>query len=134
MIAMPEDAWPRVAAIYYLVVNEKEDVDATTQHVRVPEQGWVALKGSVEEAVSRYAWGQADRVVFEAKLQDLRCYRFTLTHFGQSAVYLGHFKLEQSGWKQHPIALTWTSASARYRGDLPKHVQAFNQDLAHCHM
>ena len=114
------------AAFYFLVVK-RQDVDET--HVRVTNQGWIPLKGDAEEAFSRYCWGHADRAAFEAGLGDLRCLRFSLTHAGQSAVYLGHFKLNEKGWSKHPISYTWTSSVARFHGDLPLRIQALDQEL-----
>ena len=124
------------AAYYFLVVNPKVDVDFDQGHVRPSAQGWVSLKGSVEYAFYRYCWGKTNRVEFEASLRDVVCLRFTLTHAGQSAVYLGHFNLEQRGWSRQPTGRIWKSAVARYRGDMPMRVEesTCGQDSAHCQM
>ena len=46
---------PELAAEYYVCVAP-DDVDNTLQQVRRGTEGWVALKGSFEEAFSRYCW------------------------------------------------------------------------------
>ena len=75
---------PVLAGEFYLCLHEDEIAQAT-QHVRRGTQGWGALKGSVEEAFSRYCWRHPDRAALEAALAHVRCLRLSLTHAGAFA-------------------------------------------------
>ena len=122
---------PELAAEYYVCVSP-DDVDNTLQQVRRDTEGWVDLKGSFEEAFSRYCWRFPDRAALEAGLAHVMCLRLSLTHVEQAALYLGHVKMVQGGWSQHPILRTWTSSSARFHGDLPMRVVSGNGEVWKC--
>ena len=127
VMAAPQMEMREDAAHYYLLVDPRKDL--SVEEVLAGPEGWVALHGSRDEALERYCWRVSDRTIFVASLRELRMLEFTLTHAGQSAVYLGFFKLEQKGWEQHAILRTWTSTRARYPGDLPMQLMCGNTFL-----
>ena len=117
--------WPSCAATFYLVFRPEElENGAFCQG----DQAWWALKGNVDGAIRRHAW-RCSRGGFEAELARLRCVRFTLTHVGMSAVFLGYVRLELSGWRQHPIHGTWSASAARFAGDLPENAVINGDEL-----
>ena len=128
MAAMNAVGLPAVAAEYFLVVNTATDMSPDQSSVRLGSEKWISLKGSVEEAMKRYTWRCPSRESFEAELGMLRIIRFTLTHAGMSAHFLGYLRFELRGWKQTPRG-TWRSYSARIRGDLPLHIELAGQAL-----
>ena len=113
--------FPADAAQYFLVVNTATDLSPDQSSVRLGSEKWISLKGSVEEAMKRYTWRCPSRESFEAELGMLRIIRFTLTHAGMSAHFLGYLRFELRGWRQSTRG-TWSTFSARIRGDLPLHI------------
>ena len=122
MAAMNAVGLPAVAAEYFLVVNTATDMSPDQSFVRLGSQKWIRLKGSVEEAIKVYTWRCPSRVSFEAELDRLRIIRFTLTHAGMSAQFLGYLRrLKLRDWRRSTRG-TWSTFSARIRGDLPLHI------------
>ena len=114
-------ALPAEAAVYFLVVNTATDMSPDQCSVMLGSEQWISLKGSVEEAIKRYVWRFPSRASFEADLDRLRIIRFTLTHAGMSAQFLGYLRFQLRGWRQSTRG-TWSTFSARVRGDLPLHI------------
>ena len=119
--------WPGSGATYY-VVYRPEDLDGASGCLRLGDQAWRALKGSLEGAVRRHAW-RCSRDGFQQEVSQLRCFRCTLTHSGMSAWHLGYLRMELKEWRQDPIRATWTSGGARYPGDLPVRIMGGNEEL-----
>ena len=113
--------FPPEAARYFLVVNMVSDLSSDHRFVRVGSEPWISLKGSPQEAIKRYVWRVPSRVAFEEEVAfgNLQLIRFSLTHAGMSAYFLGYLRLriELRGWRQ--CWGKWFSSSARVRADLP---------------
>ena len=127
MAAMNAVGLPAVAAEYFLVVNTATDMSPDQSSVRLGSEQWISLKGTVEEAIKRHLWRFPSRVAYEAECDRLRIIRFTLTHAGMSAQFLGYLRFELRGWRQSTRG-TWSTFSARVRGDLPLHI-IFQEDV-----
>ena len=118
--------FPPRAAEYYVVVNPARDV-SEEGYVRLGAERWISLKGSPRDAMQRYVWRCGSRESLEAELGNLQLIRFTLTHAGHSACVLGYLRFELRGWRKSTRG-TWSTFSARVRGDLPLHI-IFQEDV-----
>ena len=120
--------FPPEAAQYFLVVNTVSDLSSDHRSVRVGSEPWISLKGSPQEAIKRYVWRVPSRVAFEEEVAfgNLQLIRFSLTHAGMSAYFLGYLRIELRGWRQYWGK--WFSFSARAKADLPLNI--FEGDVA----
>ena len=120
--------FPPEAAQYFLVVNTVSDLSSDHRSVRVGSEPWISLKGSPQEAIKRYVWRVPSRVAFEEEVAfgNLQLIRFSLTHAGMSAYFLGYLRIELRGWRQYWGK--WFSFSARVKADLPLNI--FEGDVA----
>ena len=122
--------FPPEAAEYFLVVNTVSDLSPDQRSVRVGvgSEPWISLKGSPQEAIQRYALRVPSRVAFEEEVAfgNLQLIRFSLTHAGMSAYFLGYLRIELRGWRQYWGK--WFSFSARAKADLPLNI--FEGDVA----
>ena len=116
------------AAEYFLVVNTEKDFSDDLRVVRLGSQPWISLKGSVDEAIKRYTWRWPRREALEGEVGMLQLFRFTLTHVGMSAYYLGYLRFELRGWRQSSSG-TWSTFEARFRGDLPMQIVVQGEEL-----
>ena len=109
--------FPVEAAEFFLVVNPDSDMTSDQSVVKMGVQNFISLKGDFSEALKRYVWRCQSREALVAELGKLRMLRFTLTHAGMSAFYLGYLRFELRSWRQCARGL-WHTMGARVRGDL----------------